>query len=1233
MKKAIEKVRQVQLERREDDIRLQAGIKVSAADIPVVHPNYSEVSFFEGGAVPEHETYAPSTEKPKGMNHNRNVSFDNLLKSSERFSAIVGYPGSGKTTLSKRLAKTQEYFCLYFRFMDLPDGEKLNLRTLLIDDNFPELDDATCEYVWEWVKKNQKKCLLLFDGMDQADWSFNKNAPKVSYDTPQSVQDLIANLCCKHFLRQVKLIFTSRPHSVIALPESLRPDATILLGDLPYESMKKLFYAYSGESADKLWKDISESAPVVFSLCFNPLLLQLVIAASLNPSKSVGEINTTTRVFSTVLENLRCSNHAKHQDITLLMGQLSEVAYKATMRSSVVITRDDLKTVGLKPDEIQDIVVGIYAHFTATSRVFDGHVKYFFAHQLYQEFFTAKHMISNLSLIEFKGLVDNQLFSSEKWSVIRRFICGLLVDLMKAFIDPSINQITATTYSQTENVAEKRRIWIEALKSQLVRFEKLQYGDWRKDNNIRRYISLLCELNESSDMELFNMASLRFPTEMSLFPLKLSSSEAAIFCDVLSKQQKELKKLHLSSCFSPGDVERLISAISEMPGKVKELYIGGNIIKDIPGPEFFVKIEEDLCMIGCFEDGRIVANSSEKQKIQLALDQLHGSELKVYFGDVTLHPRGDVCNIPDLFTNDKSVPPKVFGKEVSVNKLGRSDASDSFDEPLEYIPVQTTAIIGSSGGRVEFDGCVIEVPEGAMKENMFFVFTLIYDDEEENIDKMKLTPTLKCSPSYNFEKPVTITLPTCYLPDKSDVLVTPRTHDGKDWSPLGNVPHHDKYSLSFETMSFCRKDFVGNRGDFSSKRLLFKCSMVHKNSRNPHINWWILSYMGQNTAENRGQRCFICEVRSDQNLILKLKSDNIVFDHRESVIDSSELFRRPTKVRRQFSIRRADYSMILEEDSSFDFEIVAENTGIKLHEGNISLASLSATETTASPDECDFNGNQVTVDSASQDAYEHHLDKNNIYKVVQKPKAHVLFLSNTRFPTWPTEADLRQIEPTLDLLRQLFQGLGCEVNVRPNLKAGEMRQTITNFSRDDQHTDFCVLFIISHGGHISGQDVVYGTDGDYLTISEVVNNFTPNNPSLLEKPKLLFFHCCRGGVIDIGVRPATLPTPPHSDLEQEIERLLEEYERHHPDNSNNIPRSLHIATVQSTLEGYVSSFGRFFFAVVNVFSRNAKDDHFLDLMTKVTRAMGRRTPQLSRQLPVVVSHLDKSLYFFPGCDY
>ncbi|CAK8687637.1 unnamed protein product [Clavelina lepadiformis] len=57
---------------------------------------------------------------------------------------------------------------------------------------------------------------------------------------------------------------------------------------------------------------------------------------------------------------------------------------------------------------------------------------------------------------------------------------------------------------------------------------------------------------------------------------------------------------------------------------VKELFIGFNIIKDVPGPEFFAKIEDYLGMAGCFGDGRFT-NSSEKQKIQLVLDQLHDS--------------------------------------------------------------------------------------------------------------------------------------------------------------------------------------------------------------------------------------------------------------------------------------------------------------------------------------------------------------------------------------------------------------------------------------------------------------------------------------------------------------------------------------------------------------------------------------------------------------------------------
>ncbi|CAK8682456.1 unnamed protein product [Clavelina lepadiformis] len=191
----------------------------------------------------------------------------------------------------------------------------------------------------------------------------------------------------------------------------------------------------------------------------------------------------------------------------------------------------------------------------------------------------------------------------------------------------------------------KKKIRKEILKSQLVQFENLKYGDWKKHGNKRKYISLLCEISKRADIQLIKKAEDTFPRELNLNSLKLSSLEAAIFCDVLKKQQNNLEELYLINCFSPDDVERLISAISEMPGKVKELNIDGNIITDIPGTEFFAKIEKSLGMDNCFEykkteEGKTRrANNSEKQKIQLVLDQLHGSKLEVrldLLGDVIL---------------------------------------------------------------------------------------------------------------------------------------------------------------------------------------------------------------------------------------------------------------------------------------------------------------------------------------------------------------------------------------------------------------------------------------------------------------------------------------------------------------------------------------------------------------------------------------------------------------------
>ncbi|CAK8687334.1 unnamed protein product [Clavelina lepadiformis] len=526
---AIGKVLQEQNKHRENDIRLQAGIDVSVADIPIVHPKYTKVSYFRGQAVPEHETFAASTREPDTLKRDEDIEFEELLKSNNRFTAFIGYPGSGKTTLSKRLAKTEKYKCLYYKFMEMPVGKEVSFRKLIMDNIYLDLDETTREDAWEWIKENQKSCLLLFDGLDQAEWSFQDKVPKVDYDTPQSVPILIANLCNKHFLPDIKLIFTSRPHSIITLPAPLRPDSTILLGDLPLDGMKELFYFYAGASADKLWNDLSRNAKIVFALCFNPLLLQLVIAAGLAPTTQIGKISTTTRVFVTVLENLRCSDNTKHQDITLLVKQLSELAYKITMRSSVVITREDLTEVELEPDEIQDIVVGIYAHFAAVSRVFDGHVKYYFAHQLYQEFFTAKFIVNELPMDKFKQLVSNELFSDEKWSVIRRFVCGLLIDMMK---DSSISKIASTGHDQPERSC----------------LTSLPFN--RQDVQVEEQISLPQEpAEEKISSPEYQSSSLLSPRSTEQQAEEMESSDSSISKIATSGHEQGDRSCLLSHCF------------------------------------------------------------------------------------------------------------------------------------------------------------------------------------------------------------------------------------------------------------------------------------------------------------------------------------------------------------------------------------------------------------------------------------------------------------------------------------------------------------------------------------------------------------------------------------------------------------------------------------------------------------------------------------------------------------
>jgi len=411
------------------------GVNCSEADIPFVHPRMKGIEFYDTSSSNKTEAYTPSNSHSyptPGIRHGKTVSFEDVIgeKYRSKFIGLIGYPGSGKTVLSKRLANASNLVTFYLRFMDInyDVDYKLTLRELLLDNMFPNLTEEECVEAFEWIIKNDKSCAIIIDGYDQAEWTMSKQPPKVSLNTKLSISEIVANLCTKHFLPGSTFIITSRPHSMITLPKELRPDVTIMLQDFAFETMKRLFFVLAGSTAEAIWKTINRNAPQLLTFCQNPLMLLFVLRAFMSSRDDVTNIKTMTATFTSVLEDLRYSSHSRHDDIHMIMERIARIAFKRTECHSVVITEKHLESENLSVSNVQDLIIAMYGGKREGSKVFDGDTKLFFSHQTLQEYFTALYIAKEMSYPKFKDFVYSDLFRPH-WDVVRRFLCGILVNI------------------------------------------------------------------------------------------------------------------------------------------------------------------------------------------------------------------------------------------------------------------------------------------------------------------------------------------------------------------------------------------------------------------------------------------------------------------------------------------------------------------------------------------------------------------------------------------------------------------------------------------------------------------------------------------------------------------------------------------------------------------------------------------------------------------------------------
>ena len=252
---------------------------------------------------------------------------------------IIGPAGAGKTTLSKRVVLStfqNNNYSLFIPLAFIDPIKPIDLKYLLItlgslyfsiDFRFTE---NQLNVAFAWILANQHKLTIVLDGLDQARFSLeNCKAPtEIDVHKKYLASELLYLMLSRKVLPKVRLILTSRPHSILNFEVNIQPNYVLYLDDLSEDDMKKLFRFYiKTEDVHEIINKLLEKSPKIQQLTFCPLFLRLFC----HLYEIVGEeiwkiVESTANLFDELLNRLQsCAHKGSQIDNDELMTKLSKL--------------------------------------------------------------------------------------------------------------------------------------------------------------------------------------------------------------------------------------------------------------------------------------------------------------------------------------------------------------------------------------------------------------------------------------------------------------------------------------------------------------------------------------------------------------------------------------------------------------------------------------------------------------------------------------------------------------------------------------------------------------------------------------------------------------------------------------------------------------------------------------------------------------------------------------------